>query len=101
MYVIVTPTRHAGRRVAHPKPAFEGFIQIAPGRRGLIANVTKPMAVSLPPLGTLYGVALLGADNGCIHLLGYEESDGRGVMQEWACEVVDVSAGFDAQGRRL
>lgn len=102
MFVRLRLGRHSGRRVsADGLPALEGELRIL--RRGgvLVAELCRPMTMSAEPLASLFDVRLVGLASSTLFLRGFEAVAGMAVLQEWHCECVDVSAGFDAAGRRL
>lgn len=103
MYAKVAMLRRGGRRLQQNegRAQIEGFLKVSVSTSGLVATIVKPLETSMPPGAILHDVRLLGIREGQIRLRGFEEHAGSAVLQEWECEVIDVSNGFNAAGERL
>lgn len=101
MYVRVTRLRHQGRRTASSTEPLEGELTVQARGASYVAELRAPMTMSGDPLVVLYDVRLIGIRDLRIFLRGCEDVGGAAVVQGWACEIVDVSAGLDAVGRPM
>lgn len=86
MYTRIEVLRRGGRKITYdeqsrPEPEMVGCLEIAGGRCVLWRTSSRVW----PPVATLHGAQVLSVIAGELLVRGYEEWNGRGVMQEWRC----------------